>query len=353
METEAELRTTPDWQHVAIDRSFEWKVDVTATMKTIDTDPYGQLLAQIGAESQLDGAEIGIAVDDGVATLFGRVENHEQKHLAERAALRSPGIFAVAIELAEEDRSSHRRTDTQVARKVADYLRDRQAGGMEAVRAGVEKGRVTLNGEVDLFHQKADLERDIRQLPGVSGIVNLVSVRPPESQADIHAKVQSAVIRELASLDPEASTGRRSGERKPTMIPGRKILIIDDDDDFRASVKPVLEAAGYLVVEATSGHEGLAQLVTHNPDAIVLDIMMETNEEGYGVNQAIKYQDQYKSYRSTPILMVSSIQETPDDRYPRAPEVEMIQPDAYFTKPLDIDRFLEVVKRAVARRRHA
>ncbi|MGD8699322.1 MAG: response regulator [Gemmatimonadales bacterium] len=129
------------------------------------------------------------------------------------------------------------------------------------------------------------------------------------------------------------------------MATGKKILVIDDDADFRASIRPLLESDGFAVVEANSGKGGLEMLVEHNPDIIVLDVMMETLEEGYGVNQAVKYQDRYKEYRHIPIIMVSSIQETPLERYPYAEEVDMIQPDRYLIKPLDIGKFLEVVRK--------
>jgi CheY-like chemotaxis protein len=131
-----------------------------------------------------------------------------------------------------------------------------------------------------------------------------------------------------------------------------KILVIDDDDDFKASIRPALEAAGYTMLQAASGREGLRMLTEHGPDVIVLDIMMETSEEGYSVNQAIKYQDAYAAYRDIPILMVSSIRETPDERYPRASEVDMIRPDLYMTKPLDIDRFLGVIAKLCRRAKH-
>jgi DNA-binding response OmpR family regulator len=131
-----------------------------------------------------------------------------------------------------------------------------------------------------------------------------------------------------------------------------KILVIDDDDDFKASIRPALEAAGYTMLQAASGREGLRMLTERGPDVIVLDIMMETSEEGYSVNQAIKYQDAYAAYRDIPILMVSSIRETPDERYPRASEVDMIRPDLYMTKPLDIDRFLGVIAKLCRRAKH-
>ncbi len=72
-----------------------------------------------------------------------------------------------------------------------------------------------------------------------------------------------------------------------------KVLLIDDDQDFRASVRSLLESEGHQVVEAASGKEGLRQVLQEKPNLIVLDIMMECEVEGYGVTQAIKFQDEY------------------------------------------------------------
>jgi len=127
-----------------------------------------------------------------------------------------------------------------------------------------------------------------------------------------------------------------------------KTLVIDDDQDFRASVRSLLESQGYVVIEADSGKEGLRKVVEERPDLIVLDIMMECDVEGYGVTQAIKYQDAYADYRNIPIVMTSSIELSPDERFPMAGELDMIRPDFYLTKPLDIPKFLEVVQRALA-----
>ncbi len=127
-----------------------------------------------------------------------------------------------------------------------------------------------------------------------------------------------------------------------------KVLVVDDDQDYKTAVKSLLETEGYAVVEADSGKEGLRKLVEDRPDIIILDIMMESSVEGYCLNHAIKYQDEYAQYRDIPIIMVSSIEESPDERFPMVSEVEMIRPDWYFTKPLDIPRLLSVLKSAVA-----
>jgi CheY-like chemotaxis protein len=137
------------------------------------------------------------------------------------------------------------------------------------------------------------------------------------------------------------------GDKEFTMSTRPAVLVIDDDQDFQASVKALLESLGYAVLSANSGKEGLREVLANQPDLIMLDVMMECDTEGYGVTQALKYWDEYAASRHIPILMVSSIQETPDERFPMVGEVDMIRPDCYLTKPLDIPKFLGMVERLV------
>ena len=125
------------------------------------------------------------------------------------------------------------------------------------------------------------------------------------------------------------------------------VLLIDDDSDFRAAVKSLLESHGYNVLEAASGHEGLQMVAEHKPDAIFLDIMMETTVEGYGITHALKYRDEYAEFSHIPLFMISSITESPDERFPMSAEAEMIRPDRYLTKPLDTAAFLRLLEQAV------
>jgi CheY-like chemotaxis protein len=129
-------------------------------------------------------------------------------------------------------------------------------------------------------------------------------------------------------------------------MPG-KVLLIDDDQDFRASVKSLLEIHGYEVFEADSGREGLRQVLACKPDAILLDIMMESDAEGYGVTWSLRYRDEYAEFRRTPIFMISSIEETPDERFAMAGEVDMIRPDWYLVKPLDFEKLFALLAREV------
>jgi CheY-like chemotaxis protein len=140
----------------------------------------------------------------------------------------------------------------------------------------------------------------------------------------------------------------RSPSEEVAMTSVPRVLIIDDDEDFRASLRSILEAEGYVVDAAASGHEGLDAAARNQPAVIILDVMMESSTEGYVVNQRLKFGAE--PLADVPIIMMSSIQESPDELYPRAEEVGMIRPDFYLSKPVDIPRFLDVVARAAARR---
>lgn len=64
----------------------------------------------------------------------------------------------------------------------------------------------------------------------------------------------------------------RSDQNRPDR---RCILIIDDDDSIRDIVQITLETlAGWQVLQAASGQEGLALARTSQPDALLLDVMM-------------------------------------------------------------------------------
>ncbi len=55
---------------------------------------------------------------------------------------------------------------------------------------------------------------------------------------------------------------------------GKKILIVDDDNDLREALDTALTQAGFITVVAPDGEAGLASALEHKPDLILLDIKM-------------------------------------------------------------------------------
>ena len=80
------------------------------------------------------------------------------------------------------------------------------------------------------------------------------------------------------------------------------ILVIEDDPDARFLIQSVLRHAGFHVVLAADGQEGLEKVPSSSPDLIVTDVAMP-RLNGLGVIQAIRSTPEYKR---VPILAITS-----------------------------------------------
>jgi two-component system nitrogen regulation response regulator NtrX len=123
------------------------------------------------------------------------------------------------------------------------------------------------------------------------------------------------------------------------MMRGR-VLVIDDEEAIRKSLRMVLEYEGYELLEAASGPEGLETLRRESPDAVLLDIKMPAMD-GLEVLQAARERDAH-----TPILMISGHGDIPT-------AVDAIHKGAYdfLEKPLESDRVLTALRNAIERKR--
>lgn len=118
-----------------------------------------------------------------------------------------------------------------------------------------------------------------------------------------------------------------------------KILIIDDDPDFIEATRMVLEPAGYKVVSAADGDEGLRKVSEEKPDLVILDIIMKTVLDGLNVSQQMA-NDPEKS--RIPILMVTSIANT--DYAALFPTDEYIHISRFVSKPIAPEVLLRHVR---------
>ena len=112
--------------------------------------------------------------------------------------------------------------------------------------------------------------------------------------------------------------------------PGREVLLVDDDEDIRETVRGVLEARGYEVQVAVNGHEAFERLGTHGrPALIILDLMMPVMN-GWQVLDRLEADE---ALRSTSVIVVSAAGERAVVRQP----VRVIQ------KPFRLKTLLEAV----------
>jgi len=166
------------------------KVLQTAVMNELRWDP------------AVDAAHIGVSVESGAVTLTGHVSSYSEKYAAVRAAERVYGVRAVADEIEVKLPSSSERDDTDIAEAIASTMRWNVLVP-ETVDVEVRNGYVTLRGEAVWNFQREAAERLVRDVIGVKGVTNLITVQPKVKASAVKQQVQEAIER-AAALDARA-----------------------------------------------------------------------------------------------------------------------------------------------------
>lgn len=194
-------------------------------------------------DPSINEKEIAIAAKDGVVSLRGTVGSYSEKFAAELAAERVNGVRAVAEELKVQLPGQHVRDDTDIAHAAANALNWDVQVPNEAITATVERGWVTLRGDVDWQYQKEAAEAAVRHLIGVQGVSNFIRLMPVVSNFDVRTKIESALKRsaevEADRITVETADGkitlkgnvrswseRRDAERAAWQAPG--VREVDD-----------------------------------------------------------------------------------------------------------------------------
>ena len=116
----------------------------------------------------------------------------------------------------------------------------------------------------------------------------------------------------------------------------KRILIVEDHEDNRRILRDLLTSAGYELIEAVNGIEGVAAASAHKPDLILMDIQLP-EIDGYEAARRIKAQH---ALRLIPIIAVTSFALSGDDTM--AYEAGCA---AYITKPFSPRNLLAVIRK--------
>ena len=113
----------------------------------------------------------------------------------------------------------------------------------------------------------------------------------------------------------------------------KKVLLIDDDEDLLRSFQVTLESKNYEVATASDSQEGFIKLKEQKPDLVVLDVMMNTNLEGYNMLHAIK---KNAAYKNMPIILLTGMVDQMGVNLSSGVEDEKLFPNVHFQdKPID------------------
>ncbi len=85
---------------------------------------------------------------------------------------------------------------------------------------------------------------------------------------------------------------------------GKKVLLVDDDQDFLMATRLILEKGGFKVVAAEDGKAGIEMAESEKPDIAIIDMMMETWGEGFSVISKIR---ELECGKKMPLIVLSSV----------------------------------------------
>jgi CheY-like chemotaxis protein len=115
----------------------------------------------------------------------------------------------------------------------------------------------------------------------------------------------------------------------------KKILVLDDEQNILIFLETLLRNKGYEAISASSVEEALEAARREKPDLVILDLMMPKQT---GTDFARKVARD-KELKDIPIIVVSAL---------AGRELAVHKPVAVFDKPIDPEKFIEAVEKALA-----
>ncbi len=164
-------------------------------MKT-DSDLKKDVLTELSWDPLVPEAQVGVAVHEGVVTLTGHLDTYAEKVAAKRAAERVTGVKAIAVEMEVVPQGLHKRSDTEIALAVEHALGWNASVPKDRIKVTVEKGWLTLSGELDWNFQRRAVDRMLRPLKGVIGITDNITLKTLPVPVNLATRIQDALLRQ-------------------------------------------------------------------------------------------------------------------------------------------------------------
>jgi two-component system alkaline phosphatase synthesis response regulator PhoP len=125
------------------------------------------------------------------------------------------------------------------------------------------------------------------------------------------------------------------------MATRKKLLIIDDDPDYVAGIKAILETADYQVDAVYNPKDGFQSLQSKPPDLLLLDIMMGRGAEGVALARKIRKDPKLNEI---PVLIITGLREQIAFLFPGQPvHPHFVETDELLEKPVEPKLLLDKV----------
>jgi osmotically-inducible protein OsmY len=162
-------------------------------------------------DPDIDATDIGVSVKNGVVTLTGYVRSYLQETEAERDAKRVAGVVGVANDLEVRLPFINQRPDPEIARDATAAIQRELPYSSQFIKVIVKDGWLTLEGDLEWNYQRERAEEAVRNIRGVIGVTNSISLRPRAAPHEIKRKIEEALKRsaevDASRIEVEANGG--------------------------------------------------------------------------------------------------------------------------------------------------
>lgn len=158
-----------------------------------------QLRRKVSAELEWDPSiptcKVGVSVKNGIVTLTGHLDTYSEKSTIEKAVTRVQGVKAIAVEMDVKLEPDHKRSDTEIAASIQSAFMWHAQIPADRIQVKVEKGCVSLTGEVDWHYQRQSAEEAVRPIIGVVDIANYIRLKTSITPANVSLRIHDAFTR--------------------------------------------------------------------------------------------------------------------------------------------------------------
>jgi osmotically-inducible protein OsmY len=163
-------------------------------MKT-DAQLQKDIIAELTWDPSIKASGIGVEVKNGTVTLAGHVDSYTEKWQAEKAAQRVIGVRGLAVEIDVKLPGSSTRTDADIAASADNVLEWTTYLPRDSVKVKAENGWITLSGEVEWDYQREIARSAVRNLLGVVGVSDTITIRPKVTSSAVKSDIEAALKR--------------------------------------------------------------------------------------------------------------------------------------------------------------
>jgi len=184
----------------------------------LDSDIKQDVEDELRSDPDIDATDIAIVVKDGTVTLTGFVRSFRQRRRAEQDVKRVAGVVGIVNDIEVRLPIIHRRPDPEIARDAVEAIKRELPLSWEKIKAIVEDGWITLEGDVEWHYQRERAEEAVQGLRGVRGDSAHDRTAPRKMISLPFASTESPVLQTVRCVTAGSGELVEAGAQYPAMV---------------------------------------------------------------------------------------------------------------------------------------